>query len=52
MQSDKKKRGGKLRFVLPAEIGHVEYGIECSPAKVLGVLSSMQRAPKDAETRP
>jgi 3-dehydroquinate synthase len=52
MQSDKKKRDGKLRFVLPSEIGHVEYGIECSPAKVLGVLASMQRAPKDAETRP
>ncbi|HTA38414.1 MAG TPA: hypothetical protein VK760_05035, partial [Candidatus Acidoferrales bacterium] len=52
MQSDKKKRGGKLRFVLPREIGDVEYGVECSPAKVLGVLGSMQRAPKDAETRP
>jgi 3-dehydroquinate synthase len=52
MQSDKKKRDGKLRFVLPSEIGHVEYGIECSQAKVLGVLAAMQRAPKDAETRP
>jgi 3-dehydroquinate synthase len=52
MQGDKKKRGGKLRFVLPREIGDVEYGVECPPSKVLGVLASMQRAPKDAETRP
>ncbi len=52
MQSDKKKRDGKLRFVLPREIGDVEYGVECSRAKVLGVLASMRLAPKDAETRP
>ena len=52
MQSDKKKRGGKLRFVLPREIGDVEYGVECSPAKVRSVLASMRFAPKDAETRP
>jgi 3-dehydroquinate synthase len=52
MQSDKKKRDGKLRFVLPREIGDVEYGVECSPGKVLGVLASMRLAPKDAETRP
>ncbi len=52
MQSDKKKRDGRLRFVLPREIGDVEFGVECSPAKVLGVLASMRLAPKDAETRP
>jgi 3-dehydroquinate synthetase len=51
MQSDKKKRDGKLRFVLPREIGDVEYGVDCTEQKVLGVLESMQHPPKDVETR-
>jgi 3-dehydroquinate synthase len=51
MQSDKKKRAGKLRFVLPRAIGDVEYGVECAPRTVLGVLESMRSAPKDVETR-
>jgi len=51
MQSDKKKRAGKLRFVLPRAIGDVEYGVECSPRTVLAVLESMRSAPKDVETR-
>jgi len=52
MQSDKKKRGGKLRFVLPRAIGDVEYGVECTPRSVLAVLEAMRHDPKDAETRP
>jgi 3-dehydroquinate synthetase len=51
MQGDKKKRAGKLRFVLPRAIGDVEYGVECAPRTVLGVLESMRHAPKDVETR-
>jgi 3-dehydroquinate synthase len=51
MQSDKKKRDGKLRFVLPREIGDVEYGVEVSARKVMSVLESMRVDPKDAETK-
>ena len=34
MQSDKKKRKGKLRFVLPRAIGDVEYGVEVPDRQV------------------
>jgi 3-dehydroquinate synthetase len=30
MRSDKKARGGRLRFVLPRRIGRVEWGVELS----------------------
>jgi 3-dehydroquinate synthase len=30
MRSDKKTRGGRLRFVLPRGIGRVEWGVEMS----------------------
>jgi 3-dehydroquinate synthase len=52
MQSDKKKRDGKLRFVLPRAIGDVEYGVACADRTVLAVLDAMRHDPKDAETRP
>lgn len=46
MQSDKKKRGGKLQFVLPNAIGDVEYGIEVSDAQVKRVLAQLRRSPE------
>ncbi len=45
MQSDKKRRNGRLRFVLPRAIGDVEYGVECSDRQVRAVLGKLQRAP-------
>jgi 3-dehydroquinate synthetase len=47
MQSDKKKRSGKLRFVLPRAVGDIEYGVECTPAQVRAVLSQMRQPPGD-----
>jgi 3-dehydroquinate synthetase len=46
MRSDKKKRGGRLRFVLPRAIGEVEYGVECAAVSVRAVLSRLQRPPE------
>jgi 3-dehydroquinate synthetase len=46
MGADKKRRGGKLRFVLPRAIGDVEYGVECSERTVRWVLARLQRAPE------
>ena len=46
MQSDKKKRAGKLRFVLPRAIGDVEYGVEAPERLVKSVLSRLQRSPE------
>jgi len=46
MQSDKKKRAGKLRFVLPRAIGDVEYGIEVSERMVRSVLAQLRRSPE------
>jgi 3-dehydroquinate synthase len=48
MQSDKKKRGGKLRFVLPRAIGDVEYGVQVPERTVRGVLAQLRRAPESA----
>ncbi len=45
MTSDKKRRGGRLRFVLPGAIGEVEYGVEAPSGAVLWVLRQMQRPP-------
>jgi 3-dehydroquinate synthetase len=41
MGADKKTRGGKLRFVLPNRIGHVETMPEIPMRLVRGVLSSL-----------
>jgi 3-dehydroquinate synthase len=46
MSSDKKKRAGRLRFVLPRAIGDVEYGVECSERTVRSVLARLRRAPE------
>jgi 3-dehydroquinate synthase len=45
MISDKKRRDGKLRFVLPRAIGDVEYGVEVPERHVLAVLRQLQRHP-------
>lgn len=46
MRSDKKRRGGKLRFVLPRAIGDVEYGVECDDRAVKWVLAQLARTPQ------
>jgi 3-dehydroquinate synthase len=45
MQSDKKKRAGKLRFVVPRAIGDVEYGVEVPDRTVKRVLAQLRRTP-------
>jgi 3-dehydroquinate synthase len=45
MRADKKRRDGKLRFVLPRAIGDVEYGVECSTRTVQAVLARLGRPP-------
>jgi 3-dehydroquinate synthase len=42
MSVDKKRRKGRLRFVLPLAIGNVRYGEPASHAEVLGVLAAMR----------
>jgi len=49
MQADKKKRDGKLRFVLPNAIGDVEFGVAAADRDVRAVLRQMTSAPGDAE---
>jgi 3-dehydroquinate synthase len=49
MQSDKKKRAGKLRFVLPRSIGQVEYGVEVPDRKIEAVLRQLRRPPGAGE---
>jgi len=51
MQADKKKRAGRLRFVLPRAIGDVEYGVEASDAAVKAVLKRIAQLPGGAEFR-
>jgi len=46
MRSDKKRRGGRLRFVLPRAIGDVEYGVACDDRAVRWVLAQLARAPQ------
>ena len=45
MQLDKKTVGGKLRFVLPNRLGHVELVDGVPPAEVTAVLSEFQQQP-------
>jgi 3-dehydroquinate synthetase len=45
MAADKKRRDGRLRFVLPRAIGDVEYGVEVSHRHVQAVLRHLRRAP-------
>jgi 3-dehydroquinate synthase len=51
MQADKKKRAGRLRFVVPRAIGDVEYGVEASDAAVKTVLKRIAQEPGGAEFR-
>jgi 3-dehydroquinate synthase len=51
MASDKKRRAGRLRFVLPRAIGDVEYGIEVPAARVRGVLRRIAHVPGAGEFR-
>jgi 3-dehydroquinate synthetase len=49
MSSDKKKRSGRLRFVLPRAIGDVEYGVECESRAVRAVLARLREPPRHPE---
>lgn len=51
MRSDKKKRAGKLRFVLPREIGDVEFGVVVPDRDVTAVLTRIGRVPGGDEFR-
>jgi 3-dehydroquinate synthetase len=46
MQHDKKKRQGRLCFVLPRAIGDVEYGVECAWTSVRAVLRRLHEPPQ------
>lgn len=46
MASDKKRRAGRLRFVLPRAIGDVEYGVEVPDRAVKAVLERLTRSPE------
>jgi len=51
MDSDKKRRAGSLRFVLPRAIGEVEYGVECTGRQVLAVLTRLGESPERFRAR-
>lgn len=51
MFADKKKRDGKLRFVLPRAIGDVEYGVVVSERSVRAVLERITAPPGGDEFR-
>jgi 3-dehydroquinate synthase len=51
MQADKKKRGGRLRFVLPRAIGDVEYDVVCGERTVRAVLERLRRPPEAENVR-
>ncbi len=51
MAADKKKRAGKLRFVLPRAIGDVEYGVMVPERSVHAVLERITAPPGGGEFR-
>jgi 3-dehydroquinate synthase len=51
MAADKKKRAGKLRFVLPRAIGDVEYGVVVADRSVRAVLERISQPPGGDEFR-
>lgn len=51
MRSDKKRRGGSSRFVLPRAIGDVEYGVACNDRTVRAVLAALARPPERIRAR-
>jgi len=51
MGSDKKKRDGMLRFVLPRSIGDVEFGVSVPAATIRSVITRCTHLPGDREFR-
>lgn len=51
MRNDKKRRAGRLRFVLPRAIGDVEFGIECQDRSVKRVLERLTHPPENVRAR-
>lgn len=51
MSADKKKRAGRLRFVLPRAIGDVEYGVVVPDSMVRAVLERITEPPGGKEFR-
>lgn len=51
MYADKKKRAGRLRFVLPRDIGDVEYGIVAPERQLQRVLDRLSLVPGGDEFR-
>lgn len=51
MRHDKKRRDGRLRFVLPRSIGDVEYGVECAGTSIRTVLRRLREPPEKFRTR-
>ncbi|MBV9271688.1 MAG: 3-dehydroquinate synthase [Candidatus Eremiobacteraeota bacterium] len=51
MQTDKKRRDGRLRFVLPNAIGDVEYGLQASDRALNAVLARCTAVPGAKEFR-
>jgi 3-dehydroquinate synthetase len=51
MAADKKKRDGRLRFVLPRAIGDVEYGVTVPERTVMAVLQRVTTPPGGDEFR-
>ena len=49
MRSDKKRRDGRLRFVLPRALGDVEYGVGVSDRAVHATLERLTRLPSADE---
>ena len=49
MEVDKKKRDGRLRFVVPRALGDVEFGVHASKIVVRRVLGRCTAAPSDRE---
>jgi 3-dehydroquinate synthase len=45
MSSDKKKRNGRVRFVLPRAIGDVEFGVEVPERLVKSTLAMLRQSP-------
>lgn len=51
MGGDKKKKGGRLRFVLPRAIGDVEHGVEVDARSVRAVLDRLNDPPEKFRAR-
>lgn len=51
MAADKKKRNGRLRFVLPRAVGDVEYGVTVADSAVKAVLARITDPPGGSEFR-